>query len=132
MGYVEEELYIKGNVVIWSKSLINSVNDFENLKSTVCTYSSEHPIKHAIWCTFHDQRPVLDTELEGQCRSENRIPAVCIVDNESIRAFTATNEDFMNAIPFQVRNLWNTKYGIFLEKQKDGKLQNINAFILQS
>lgn len=124
LGYVEEELYVKGNVVIWSKGLINNVNDFDHPKTTICAYSSQHPIRQAIWCTFHDQRPALETDLDNQNQQntvENKIPAICVVDTESIRVFTADNEDFISSVAFQVSNLWNTKYGIFLEKQKDGK-----------
>lgn len=119
LGYVEEELYIKGNVVIWSKSLINNSNNFEHPKTTVCAYSSEFPIKKAIWCTFHDQRPILDSDILNQNSCTRKIPAICVVDSESIRVFTAENEDFLEAVPFPVGNLWNTKYGIFLEREKE-------------
>lgn len=120
MGYVEEELYIKGNVVIWSKSLITNLNDVDHPKTTICAYSSQEPIKQAIWCTFHDQRPVLNPDLQTNT-PEKKIPAICVVDSESIRIFTTESEDFIEAVPFPVGNLWNTKYGLFLEKEKDGK-----------
>lgn len=121
LGYVEEELYIKNNVVIWSKGLINNANDFEHPKTTICAYSSQHPIKQAIWCTFYDHRPRLDVEQQNQSSNiGKKIPAICTVDSETIRVFTGENEDFMQSVPFPVGNLWNTKFGIFLERQKDG------------
>lgn len=127
LGFVEEELYIKGNIVIWSKGLVTSTDDIDHPKATICAYSSPQPIKQAIWCTFHDQRPVLDQESESEHVSENKIPAVCVVDAENIRIFTSESEDYIDVLPFQVGNLWNTKYGILLEKQKDGKRQGVST-----
>lgn len=112
-GHVEEELYIKGNTVIWSKGFAGDA------KTTICAYTSQHPIKQAIWCTFYDQRPKFDTELPNP--TERKLPAICVVDAESVRVYTAENEDFIDSLPFPVGNIWNTKYGIILEKQKDGK-----------
>lgn len=121
LGYVEEELYIKNNTIIWSKGLISNVNNSNRPKTTICAYTSQYPIKHAIWCTFYDNRPVLATELQqNQIVQERKIPAICFVDTESIRIFTSENEDFLESLPFPICNLWNTKFGIFLEKQKDG------------
>lgn len=104
------------------------MNAFDHAKATICAYTSQHPIKQAIWCTFHDQRPVLSAEREGQHISENKIAAVCVVDAESLRVFTADNEDFIDSVPFSVGHLWNTKYGIFLEKQRDGELSLQRGF----
>lgn len=120
LGYMEEELYVKGNVVIWSRGLMNNSDDLNHSKVTVCSYSSPHPIKHAIWCTFYSERPSFTAEADKES-AEKAMEAVCIVDNECIRIFTADSEDFIDSVPFQVRNIWTMKHGILLEKQREGK-----------
>lgn len=119
LGFVEEELYIKGNTVIWSKGLINNAGEFDHAKTTICAYTSQYPVRQAVWCTFYDQRPKFDDKLQDQ--AEKKIPAMCVVDSECLRVFTAENEDFIDSIAFPIGGVWNTKYGIILEKQKDGK-----------
>lgn len=124
LGYMEEELYIKGNVVIWSKGLIS--NDFDHTRVTVCSYSSQFPIRHALWCTFHSERPILNASLSNidsaeEKHNENPLPAVCIVDSQNIKVFTADNEDFISSVPFKIGKVWNTRFGILLEKENEGR-----------
>lgn len=124
---MEEELYVKGNVVVWSRGLFNSSNDGDDANTTVCCYSSHYPIKHALWCTFHVEHPNYDREqfnIENMDDKPNGAPlsAVCIVDTQNITVYTEDSEDFINTLPFQVANVWNSKFGILLEKQSEGKL----------
>lgn len=123
---MEEELYVKGNTVIWSKGLVNNSDTFDNARVTVCSYSSQFPIKHALWCTFYNERPNFSKSWPNigssiDQPSGNPMPALCIVDAQSIRVFTADSEDFITSVPFQVNKIWNTKYGIFLEKEFESK-----------
>ncbi|KAK9722576.1 hypothetical protein QE152_g19639 [Popillia japonica] len=61
-NFMEEELYIKGNIVIWSKGLSYN-KDEDSTRETVCTYSSTYPVKHALWCTFYCERPIIENPL---------------------------------------------------------------------
>lgn len=47
----------------------------------------------------------------------NPIPSICLIDNNSLRAFTESGEDYITSLQFQVKNVWSTKYGILLEKE---------------
>lgn len=125
-NFMEEELYVNGNVVIWSKGLVSNSDSLNCAKTTVCTYSSQFPITHALWCTFYDERPNFN---KGFCNIDNTadkpkgkaIPAVCVVDSQNMKVFTADSENFINSLPFKVSKVWNVKYGILLEKATDGK-----------
>lgn len=124
---MEEELYVKGNIVIWSKSLVNNSDAFDNARVTVCSYSSQFPIMHALWCTFYNERPNFNRPW---CNIENTIdkplgspmPSLCIVDSQNIRVFTTDSDYFISSVPFQVAKVWNIKYGIFLEKEFESKI----------
>lgn len=119
LNFMEEELYVKGNVVIWSKRLVNNSDSFDNAGVTVCSYSSQFPIKHALWCTFYNERPSFDKTIDRPLGDS--LSALCIVDSQNIRIFTADSEDFISSVPFQVSKVWNTKYGVLLEKEFEGK-----------
>lgn len=124
---MEEELYVKGNTVIWSKGLVNNSDSFDNARVTVCSYSSQFPVKHALWCTFYNERPSFNSAWSNIGNNidkplGNAMPAVCIVDSQNIRVFTVDSEDFISSVPFQVSKAWNTKYGIFLEKEFECKI----------
>lgn len=123
MDYMEEELYIRGNVVIWSQGLVYG-EDFDNIRKTICSYSSNFPVKQALWCTFFSDGPLLtntDTNVKSNHSSDDKIECVCIIDAENIRAFTKNNDDFITALPFKVAKIWNTRYGILLEKDSNGE-----------
>lgn len=119
-NYMEEELYIRGNVVIWSEGLVYS--DDSNSRKTICAFSSNYPIKHALWCKFLSEKPLL-SNTENNSKTD-KLECVCIIDSQNIRAFTRTNEDFISTLPFQVSQVWSTKYGILIEKQFHGIPQN--------
>lgn len=123
---MEEELYVRGNIVVWSKGLVYDTDE-DNSRATICCYSSLYLIKHALWCDFYCEMPLLD---ENTCDVPNKVdePAgkvlhcVCIVDAQNMKVFTHDNEDFISTLPFQVKKIWNTKFGVFLEKEFDGRL----------
>ncbi|XP_017782212.1 PREDICTED: anaphase-promoting complex subunit 1 [Nicrophorus vespilloides] len=129
MGYMEEELYVKGNLVVWTKGL--SYNLYENARTTICSYSSVHPVKHATWSTFYCERP----EFKSMENMENKddvplgdaLHCVCIVDSQNLRVYTMDSEDFITTLPFQVLKVWNTKFGILLEKENNEQNRDIQA-----
>ncbi|XP_063911869.1 anaphase-promoting complex subunit 1 isoform X2 [Zophobas morio] len=129
LNFMEDELYVKGNTVIWSRGL-DSCDNLDNGRKTICAYTSSLPIKHAIWCTFYCEHPAYETDLfpvynKQEDSSGVPVPSVCIVDAHNIQVFTQKGEDFVTALPFQIEKIWNIKYGIFLEKEMDGHISTL-------
>nr|CAH7720171.1 unnamed protein product [Callosobruchus chinensis] len=117
--YMEEELYVKGHTVIWSKGIVNNFDDLDNGRKIVCCYTLPAPVQQAFWCTFYCERPVLDDtmmRLTGDAAIGTPMEAICICDSHNIKVYTPNGEDFAVALPFSIRKLWSTKYGIFIEK----------------
>ncbi|KAF5273421.1 hypothetical protein FQA39_LY07438 [Lamprigera yunnana] len=126
LGVTEEELYVKDNVVIWSKGLMSAENNSQNDCSRVriCSYTSQYPVTHAQWCTFYSELPSFNNinqnlHIKVEEPSGVPTPGVCIVDNQNLRFFSTNNEDFVTTLPFTVGGLWNTKFGIVLERDKN-------------
>lgn len=125
LWFTEEELYVKGNIVVWSKGLMEQTGCSESVKRTICSYCSQNPVKQALWCTFHCKRPNFNSNSCEVQNTEKRLgtpmPSICIIDTQTIKVFTSNHEDFINSLPFNVTKAWNTKYGIFLVREDDGK-----------
>lgn len=128
--FMEEELYVKDNVVIWSKGLVSAPTSYlcDFSRTTVCSYTSYLPINHAKWCTFYCERPSFEcAAIEKLYKLEEPsgtpLPSICIIDDQKMQVFTADNEDFVTALPFEVGALWCTKFGVLLEHFKS-KLLN--------
>uniref|UniRef100_A0A1Y1M734 Uncharacterized protein n=1 Tax=Photinus pyralis TaxID=7054 RepID=A0A1Y1M734_PHOPY len=123
LSVMEEELYIKDNVAIWSKGIASTGNcgKFDSSRITVCSYSSQYPITHAHWCTFYCELPTFNSKNITVPTSETigtPMPCVCIVDKQNLRVFSIDSEDFVTTLPFTVGNFWNTAFGIILERKK--------------
>lgn len=123
-AYIEDELYIKGNLAIWTRGLNNCDNLLSGGK-TICAYTTHLPIQHANWCTFYCEHPHYDWNLQLDNKQNTPtgtpVPALCIVDTHNIRVFTEKGEDFVSALPFQIEKMWSCKYGILLEKKVESK-----------
>ncbi|EEZ99272.2 anaphase-promoting complex subunit 1 [Tribolium castaneum] len=124
VSFMEDELYVKGHTAVWSRGL-NNCDNLDNGRKTICAYTSLLPIKHAAWCTFHCEHPRYETDAFPFSNKEEEtkgvpVPAICIINAHNIHVFTQKGEDFVTAIPFQISKMWNTKYGIFLERENEG------------
>lgn len=127
LGFMEEELYVKGNMVIWSKGLSYNKDD-DSTREIVCSYSSTYPVKHALWCNFFCERPSIESSLVATEYKPNEpladpISCVSIIDCQNLKVFTVDNEDFVTSLPFQVSRVWNIKVGILLERDISGMFQ---------
>ncbi|KAF5270423.1 hypothetical protein FQR65_LT05611 [Abscondita terminalis] len=126
LGVMEEELYVKDNVVIWSKGTTSSRNSIQtdNSRVTICSYTSEYPVRHALWCTFYCELPSfinINQNFNSKVDEPQGIPmpSICIVDSHNLKVFSTDSEDFVTSLPFLVGGLWNTKFGIILERDKN-------------
>lgn len=121
---IEEELYVKGSTAVWSKGLLSSKSSNRGGTSriTLCSYTMENPIKHALWCTFYLVRPsfiTMQDDIHDKLDEPvgKALPCICLIDSCNMRVFTANNEDFITSLPFQVSSVWSTKFGILIEKE---------------
>ncbi|XP_008298246.1 anaphase-promoting complex subunit 1 [Stegastes partitus] len=99
----EEELYAAGNVVVWSQGSRTQAS------SVYKAFTVDSPVQQALWCNFavpHNKKD--EEEVEH---------TVCIVQSSCVNVHTVTGKDFISPLPFQVSNVWATKFGLLLERK---------------
>ncbi|XP_068590515.1 anaphase-promoting complex subunit 1 isoform X2 [Cebidichthys violaceus] len=99
----EEELYAAGTVAVWSQGSRSQASNVYK------AFTVDSPVQQALWCTFavpHDKKD--EEEVEQ---------TVCIVQSSCINVHTVTGKDFISPLPFQVSNVWATKFGLLLERK---------------
>lgn len=99
----EEELYAAGNVVVWSHGSRTQAS------SVYKAFTVDSPVQQALWCNFAVPQNNNDVEEVEQ--------TVCIVQSSCINVHTVTGKDFISPLPFQVSNVWATKFGLLLERK---------------
>ncbi|XP_060532637.1 anaphase-promoting complex subunit 1 isoform X2 [Cylas formicarius] len=123
-GYMEDELYINGYTAVWSRGLLDGSSLSDNGRRVIACYTVPLPIRQALWCTFYCERPVFDLNLLDlhaniDTPSGNPVPAICIVDSHNVRVFMVKGEQYVIPVPFKIEKVWNTKFGLFIEKSSD-------------
>uniref|UniRef100_A0A3Q1II57 Anaphase-promoting complex subunit 1 n=1 Tax=Anabas testudineus TaxID=64144 RepID=A0A3Q1II57_ANATE len=99
----EEELYTAGNVVIWSQGSRTQAS------SVYKAFTVDSLVQQALWCNFAVPQNKKDVEEVEQ--------TVCIVQSSCVNIHTVTGKDFIAPLPFQVSNVWATKFGLLLERK---------------
>lgn len=102
----EEELYTTGNMVVWSQGSCPNSDVYK-------AFTVDSPVQQALWCNF----TVPHNEKVGKEVGETLEQTVCIVQNSCLNVHTVTGKDFTAPLPFQVSNLWATKFGLLLERK---------------
>ncbi|XP_019371655.1 PREDICTED: anaphase-promoting complex subunit 1 isoform X1 [Gavialis gangeticus] len=105
----DEELYVAGNVVIWSKGS-------KSQASTVYkAFTVDSPVLQALWCDFTiPQEKCGKDDLSDS--NEMVEKCICILQSSCINVHSIEGKDFVAALPFQVANVWPTKYGLLFER----------------
>ncbi|XP_020508782.2 anaphase-promoting complex subunit 1 [Labrus bergylta] len=99
----EEELYAAGTVVIWSQGSRTQASNVYK------AFTVDSPVQQALWCNFAvPQNNKNEEEVEQ---------TVCIVQSSCVNVHTVTGKDFISPLPFQVSNVWSTKFGLLLERK---------------
>ncbi|XP_035848150.1 anaphase-promoting complex subunit 1 isoform X1 [Sander lucioperca] len=99
----EEELYAAGTVVVWSQGSRTQASNVYK------AFTVDSPVQQALWCTFAvPQNKTEEEEVEQ---------TVCIVQSSCVNVHTVTGKDFISPLPFQVSNVWATKFGLLLERK---------------
>lgn len=99
----EEELYAAGNVVVWSQGSRTQAS------SVYKAFTVDSPVQQALWCNFavpHNKKD--EEEVEH---------TVCIVQSSCVNVHTVSGKDFISPLPFQVSDVWATKFGLLLERK---------------
>ncbi|XP_013136124.1 PREDICTED: anaphase-promoting complex subunit 1-like, partial [Papilio polytes] len=133
----EEELYVKGCTAVWSKGLISTPGtklSGPEQRETIACYTIENPIKHAAFCNFHiginntmlldalnsqigDVKKNIKIEDTTEHIESNIMPSILLMDSKCMRVYAVDGREYMASIPFQVKKVWPTKYGVLLEKE---------------
>ncbi|XP_068597126.1 anaphase-promoting complex subunit 1 [Brachionichthys hirsutus] len=99
----EEELYTAGTVVIWSQGSRTQASNVYK------AFTVDSPVHQALWCNFavpHDKKD--EEEVEQ---------TVCIIQSSCVNVHTVGGKDFISPLPFQVSDVWATKFGLLLERK---------------
>ncbi|KAF3708026.1 Anaphase-promoting complex subunit 1 [Channa argus] len=99
----EEELYVAGNVVVWSQGSRNQAS------SVYKAFTVDSPVQQALWCSFAVPKNKKEEEEVEQ--------TVCIIQSSCVNVHTVTGKDFIAPLPFPVSNVWATKFGLLLERK---------------
>ncbi|TRY97620.1 hypothetical protein DNTS_004749 [Danionella cerebrum] len=111
----EEELYVTGNMVIWSRG---SKNQASNVYKA---FTVDSTVQQALWCNFtvpQSKKDVKDVVEQS----------VCIAQGTCVNVHSMSGKDFISPLPFQVSTLWPTKFGLLLERKNitvDGQMSPI-------
>uniref|UniRef100_A0A8C5E795 Anaphase-promoting complex subunit 1 n=1 Tax=Gouania willdenowi TaxID=441366 RepID=A0A8C5E795_GOUWI len=87
----EEELYVAGNVVVWSQGSRTQAS------SVYKAFTVDSPVQQALWCNFN----VPHSKKKGTIEDVEQ--SVCIVQSSCVNVHSVTGKDFISPLPFQVR-----------------------------
>ncbi|KAJ7419604.1 Anaphase-promoting complex subunit 1 [Pitangus sulphuratus] len=105
----DEELYVASNVVIWSKGSRGQAS------AVYKAFTVDSPVLQALWCDFTVPRE--KSEKADVSGSEETVEkCICILQNSCINVHSMEGKDYIAALPFQVANVWPTKYGLLFER----------------
>ncbi|TKS85950.1 Anaphase-promoting complex subunit 1 [Collichthys lucidus] len=99
----EEELYTAGTVVVWSQGSRTQASNVYK------AFTVDSPVQQALWCNFAVPQNKKDEEEVEQ--------TVCIIQSSCVNVHTVAGKDFISPLPFQVSNVWATKFGLLLERK---------------
>ncbi|XP_064487230.1 anaphase-promoting complex subunit 1-like [Ornithodoros turicata] len=111
-GDGEEELYVSGDCVVWSRS------DGSGARTAIRTFCLECKVQDAVWCTYllDDYKTRLLVEQKSTLPART-VPCICILDTSRIvHSFSRTGEDYTTAMPFLVSKMWEIEHGLLFER----------------
>uniref|UniRef100_A0A673NDM0 Anaphase-promoting complex subunit 1-like n=1 Tax=Sinocyclocheilus rhinocerous TaxID=307959 RepID=A0A673NDM0_9TELE len=109
----EEELYVAGNMVIWSRGSKNQASYVYK------AFTVDSPVQQVLRRDKASRIWSLKDVVEQ---------TVCIVQSTCVNVHSMSGKDFMSPLPFQVSALWSTKFGLLLERKNiivDGHMSPI-------
>ncbi|XP_054431522.1 anaphase-promoting complex subunit 1 isoform X1 [Pteronotus mesoamericanus] len=102
----DEELYVAGNMVIWSKGSKSQA------LAVYKAFTVDSPVQQALWCDF-----VISQDKSEKAYSNAEVEkCICILQSSCINVHSIEGKDYIASLPFQVANVWPTKYGLLFER----------------
>uniref|UniRef100_A0A452U4A4 Anaphase-promoting complex subunit 1 n=1 Tax=Ursus maritimus TaxID=29073 RepID=A0A452U4A4_URSMA len=98
----DEELYVAGNMVIWSKGSKSQA------LAVYKAFTVDSPVQQALWCDFIISQDKSEKAYIEKC--------ICILQSSCINMHSIEGKDYIASLPFQVANVWPTKYGLLFER----------------
>uniref|UniRef100_A0A452FKB4 Anaphase-promoting complex subunit 1 n=1 Tax=Capra hircus TaxID=9925 RepID=A0A452FKB4_CAPHI len=102
----DEELYMAGNMVIWSKGSKSQA------LAVYKAFTVDSPVQQALWCDFIISQDKSDKDYS----SDEVEKCICILQSSCINMHSIEGKDYIASLPFQVANVWPTKYGLLFER----------------
>ncbi|XP_012512213.1 PREDICTED: anaphase-promoting complex subunit 1 [Propithecus coquereli] len=103
----DEELYVAGNMVIWSKGSKSQA------LAVYKAFTVDSPVQQALWCDFIISQ---DKSEKAHYSSYEVEKCICILQSSCINIHSIEGKDYIASLPFQVANVWPTKYGLLFER----------------
>ncbi|XP_031434697.1 anaphase-promoting complex subunit 1 isoform X2 [Clupea harengus] len=100
----EEELYVAGNMVIWSRGTKGQSSYVYK------AFTVDSTVQQALWCNFR-------VPQSKKCSKEIVEHTVCIAQSTCVNVHSVSGKDFIAPLPFQVSTLWPTMFGLLLERK---------------
>ncbi|XP_023412805.2 anaphase-promoting complex subunit 1 isoform X4 [Loxodonta africana] len=102
----DEELYVAGNMVIWSKGSKSQA------LAVYKAFTVDSPVQQALWCDF-----IISQDKSEKAYSNDEVEkCICILQSSCINMHSIEGKDYIASLPFQVANVWPTKYGLLFER----------------
>uniref|UniRef100_A0A6I8P4H6 Anaphase-promoting complex subunit 1 n=1 Tax=Ornithorhynchus anatinus TaxID=9258 RepID=A0A6I8P4H6_ORNAN len=102
----DEELYVAGNVVIWSKGSKSQAS------AVYKAFTVDSPVLQALWCDF-----IVSQDKSEEANGNDEVEkCICILQSSCVNVHSIEGKDYIASLPFQVANVWPTKYGLLFER----------------
>ena len=102
-----EEIWLIGNKrVEWRKG-----------GKAVKVFTGENTVLQALW-----------TKFINDCKTASTMECIVIREKERLRVHSDGGQEHFVALPFELRKVWNTMFGLLLEKSEDPNSKNILAY----
>uniref|UniRef100_A0A8C0L536 Anaphase-promoting complex subunit 1 n=1 Tax=Canis lupus dingo TaxID=286419 RepID=A0A8C0L536_CANLU len=98
----DEELYVAGNMVIWSKGSKSQA------LAVYKAFTVDSPVQQ-FYVTY-----ILPQFRETEINEVEK--CICILQSSCINMHSVEGKDYIASLPFQVANVWPTKYGLLFER----------------
>ncbi|XP_053314793.1 anaphase-promoting complex subunit 1 [Spea bombifrons] len=102
----DEELYVAGNMVIWSKG-----SKFQ-ASAVYKAFTVDSPVVQALWCDF----TICSDRSENDQGVDKVEKCICVLQGSCINVHSTEGKDYIAPLPFQATNVWPTKYGLLFER----------------
>ncbi|PVD25604.1 hypothetical protein C0Q70_13262 [Pomacea canaliculata] len=107
----DEELYVSGLTVVWSKA------GQDGVRSVIKTFTMDSPVLQVLWATFvlpdNDTKTDIGPAPQSKDEPQN---GICVVESSSMTFFTDAGGEYSTVLPFQVSQTWPIKNGLLFQR----------------